>query len=528
MNSNAIRSKQHSTPVSYRILWWTALLTIVAAVLMIYWRITQICPSIESIFAHKKNEMSFIIRIATLRQFLRIICILYGIFQIIISWKLLFLSYEDFLARRRFFQNTACLLTLTGGILQYISLTDLYTNIFMAACLLFQGMQAFLTLKRRLLRFLFSASLTVYAFCLLGSFIYGYTYCREEEPGTIHDGVSTTAVSNKDILHQIWDMSTENEFYHAAFYEQKQGMNYGLIPVPGMEYADSVTTAFSSGKDVRASADGTGLFKKDTCTSMTPQGITISDDYIFVSAYCYTHRHNSVIFVIDRKNGTFVKEIVLPEKTHAGGLAYDPNYGTLWIATKMKQETETGTETVSALACITDEDILSYSFADTGQPIEYRNICPTQFKSNSCLTYRDGYIYIGYWMKSKMAMSIAGKFEVRKSGVSVKDRASEILHIPGQVQGIAFNEDQIYFTVSYGMKKSTILMYSNDEEEEIRIFSAASPEKSIDLPQMLEEICLYDGMIYTLFESSAFAYRYTSPVCMDHIVKIRIAGLKDF
>lgn len=513
MKSNTINSNANTVPVSYRILWWIALFTIEMALLMIYWRITQIYPAIQSILAHKKNEMGLIIRITSLRQLLRMVCIIYGMLQILISWKFLFLSYEDFLKKRSFFQRTAFLLTLTGIILQYLSLTDLYTNIFMAGCLLFQGIQTFLLLTRKGFRFVFSTALTAYALFLFGSLIYGYTYCRTNEPHTNKEGVSTEAVSNKNIFHQIWDMSTENEFYHASFYEQKQGMNYGLIPIPGMEYSDSVTGGFHS--------------ERDTCTSMTPQGITVSDNYIFVSAYCYTREHNSVIYIIDRKEGTFVKEIVLPEKTHAGGLAYDPDFGTLWIATKMKQKTENGMETVSALACITDEDIASYSFADTGRPIEYRNICPTQFRSNSCLTYKDGYIYIGYWMKSKMAMSIAGKFKVRKSGVSVKDRASEILHIPGQVQGIACNDNQIYFTVSYGLKKSTILMY-NTEEEDVRIFSASSPEKSIDLPQMLEEICLYDNMLYTLFESSAFAYRYTAPVCMDHIVKIRIAGLKDF
>lgn len=514
MKLRTTRTKKHSEPVSFRLLRWIALFTIEAALLMIYWRVSQIYPSIQSILSHKKNEMELIVRIASLRQLLRIFCIIYGLLQIIVSWKIMFLSYECFLIKRRFLQKISVFLTLIGILLQYLSLTDLYTNIFMVLCFLCQCTQTFLVLSRGIFRLIFSATVTVYVLFLTGALVFGYTYCRKEEPKTSKTGVSTEAVLNKNILYQIWDMSTENEFYHAAFYEQKKGTDYGLIPIPGMEYADSVTGGVHS--------------EIETCTSMTPQGITVTNNYIFVSAYCYTHEHNSVIFMIDKDTGNFIKEIVLPEKTHVGGLAYDPEYGTLWLTTKMKQETEYREETVSALACITDEDIISYSFADSGQPIEYRNICPTQFKSNSCLAYKDGYIYIGYWMKSKMAMSVAGKFQVRKSGVSVKDRASEILHIPGQVQGLAFNEDQIYFTVSYGMNKSTLLMYTNDEEEKTRIFPAASPDESIDLPQMLEGICLCDGMLYTLFESSAFAYRYTSPVCMDHIVKIRISGVKSF
>ena len=38
----------------------------------------------------------------------------------------------------------------------------------------------------------------------------------------------------------------------------------------------------------------------ETCTSMTPQGIVITDKYIYISAYCYTHNHNSVIYQLDK------------------------------------------------------------------------------------------------------------------------------------------------------------------------------------------------------------------------------------
>ena len=31
------------------------------------------------------------------------------------------------------------------------------------------------------------------------------------------------------------------------------------------------------------------------CTSMTPQGICVTENYLFISAYCHTHSHNSVL-----------------------------------------------------------------------------------------------------------------------------------------------------------------------------------------------------------------------------------------
>jgi hypothetical protein len=507
MKSEKERSVKTSDSLFYRVIWWVAVSTIVVTVLMIYSRILQITPAIQCLFEHKKNEMPLIVGYAALRQFLRMVCVLCGLIQIIFCWHLLFLRPEQFQKQRKSNEILSTILTLVSWALQYAALTDLFTNIIMGACLFFQSFLTFLILRRSPVRLLLTLALLIYAIYMISVMIYGYTYCHNQELPTTQEGVSTVDASDLDIAKQIWSMSTENEFYHAAFYEQKQGTRYGLIPLPGLTYADSVTGGLDS--------------HKETCTSMTPQGIAVSDNFIFVSAYCHTSQHNSLIFILDRETGSYIKEIVLPEKSHVGGLAYDPNYGTLWIATSMKKETDEGTKTISALACITDDDIANYSFVDTEEPIAYRNVCPTQFKSNSCLEYKDGAIYIAYWMKSKMAMSIAGRFEIRKSGVSVKEQASEIMHIPGQVQGISIDDDQIYFAVSYGLNKSAILAYDYDASAKTKVFSALSPKKSVDMPQMLEEIALYDGMLYTLFESSAFAYRHTAAVRVDHIVKIR-------
>lgn len=57
---------------------------------------------------------------------------------------------------------------------------------------------------------------------------------------------------------------------------------------------------------------------------MTPQGMTLTENYLLISAYCYDHRHHSVIYVLDRQTGIHLKTIPLPDLPHAGGLAYDP------------------------------------------------------------------------------------------------------------------------------------------------------------------------------------------------------------
>ena len=39
----------------------------------------------------------------------------------------------------------------------------------------------------------------------------------------------------------------------------------------------------------------------DMCTSMTPQGLAVTEDYLLISAHCRTKEHNSVIYVLDKE-----------------------------------------------------------------------------------------------------------------------------------------------------------------------------------------------------------------------------------
>ncbi len=66
--------------------------------------------------------------------------------------------------------------------------------------------------------------------------------------------------------------------------------------------------------------DKTG--KVAECDEMTPQGVTIADDYILISAYCHKHEHNTVLYVLSRDDHKYLKTIVLENRPHAGSIAY--------------------------------------------------------------------------------------------------------------------------------------------------------------------------------------------------------------
>ena len=49
------------------------------------------------------------------------------------------------------------------------------------------------------------------------------------------------------------------------------------------------------------------------CTTMTPQGLAVTEDYVFISAYCHAKKHNSVIYMINKESHRFIKKLFCPD-----------------------------------------------------------------------------------------------------------------------------------------------------------------------------------------------------------------------
>ena len=43
-----------------------------------------------------------------------------------------------------------------------------------------------------------------------------------------------------------------------------------------------------------------------------------TQDFVFISAYCYDHQHHSIIHVLDRETGQPIKLLILPKRPHVG------------------------------------------------------------------------------------------------------------------------------------------------------------------------------------------------------------------
>lgn len=251
-----------------------------------------------------------------------------------------------------------------------------------------------------------------------------------------------------------------------------------------------------------------GLFKTQTleketkrvedCYDMAPQGLAVTQDYLFISAYCHSHIHHSVIFMLDKKENQYIKTILLKDRTHAGGLAYDENQQCLWFSAFARGH--------GRVAAITMEDILNYELTAQSKPINYA--CTVDFPSlyqASFITLAEESLLAGTFVKNgKGAVAKASLVENEDSVIYSVENTKVI--IPKKIQGLVFYKDYCLLSQSFGPVNSKIYIYSKEQFNAGRL-DKKSALKVIKAPPYLEQIAVDDDYLYALFESGATSYR---------------------
>ena len=464
----------------------------------------DLLTNITSLLNYINSISSKIIIIGILRILLKILIITYSIFIMLLQVKII--KNEEITKKKKII---ILIIPILGIILQIIDLSDYINNFYLMALLIVEIIELLLITNKKIHRRIEMIIFISYIISVVAITLFSYKFCHKYELPTTKKGTSTTAVITKNINLQIWQMSTEPEFFYNSFQNKKKNNNYNLIPIPGLIYTNTVNKNNS--------------LLIETCTTMTPQGLVVTDDYIYVSAYCYTHEHNSVIYQLDRKSNKLLKTIVLPDTSHVGGLAYDNKNNILWIATK-KYNTSKDDEKLSTVSCITQDVIDNYDFEVLKKPIRYNETYQTAFSNTSFMTYHDGYLYTGLFSKDENNPSITAKIKILEDGLTIDTEPISYYYIPSYVQSIAFIDNKILFTTSYGYKTSKIIVYEHNDE--VIDYVNQKPLKVITTFPMLEQIYPYNDELYMIFESTAYAYRYTPGIKIDHIVNLNQNILK--
>lgn len=342
----------------------------------------------------------------------------------------------------------------------------------------------------------------------------GYWYYAFRYRANVEEKTTLTATNQDSVytMEQYLSALKRNDtVYNYACEPDEEETDYGTYIVPGLKAT----------RTLQAEAKEAG--RPVMCTSMTPQGLAITENYVLISAYCKTKEHNSVIYVIDKETHQFVKEIVLGTRAHVGGMAYDKMNHILWM-------TGQGSTWAQANA-ITLNHLESYTFDETKEPIKFdMSYNLYRIRRASFMTYHDGALFVGFFTQDNA--SVIEKYLINADGtlyekedmnlkrtVGVVDPvacAVSMQVISGKVQGMAFYNNKILLTRSWGVLPSEVQIFNYSR---YGILSTSEAYKTIKFPERLEQIYQDGSHIYALFESGAYAYRMSSINRIDRVVK---------
>ncbi|MDO5135840.1 MAG: hypothetical protein Q4D55_07280 [Eubacteriales bacterium] len=366
---------------------------------------------------------------------------------------------------------------------------------------------------KREIRIFFGRILCLVLVLAVSFWAYACLYRGRTEPPTKNDFTNRDAAFY-NLGGQVQMLSQKEDLIYFAFQDRKKEREYGTYIVPGLK---STRTLLTSEGDQPA-----------ICTSMTPQGLAITDQYVLISAYCHTNRHNSVIYVVDKKTHRFVKEIVLPGQPHAGGLAYDQEHGILWYSSN--------TEELAQAVSVTMEEVEDYAYEDGPRPISLHQECSLYgIIRDSFMTFYEGCLYVGCF--TKYTESAIARYGVDDQGclVNTVDEGLgmdfemavplDYATISEQAQGMAFYKDKLLLSHSFGILPSRIVVYERSDKQ---LYVDENSAISYRFPERMEQIWVDGDDLYILFESGAYAYSAWSVNIVDRVLKLSLPKMEEY
>lgn len=281
------------------------------------------------------------------------------------------------------------------------------------------------------------------------------------------------------------------------------------VPIPGL-----ISTYTKSDGERNESAD------------FIPQGLCRVHDYLLTTAYDSKKKHNSVIYVVDTDSDELVSTLTMPNKYHAGGIAFDGEC--IWMTGNTSDKYK-------------DSPFVQYMTYDTFtrliqkplSEVERKDISDRVFIKNkpSFLECDNGTLWVGTYMGSK-GTSEGYMYGYKIVGEPEDRRLNTIMYrvisgIDSCAQGADIDGKYLYVSSSYkgiiqGVKTSFVTKYNLDAADD---GSDSIPIKGyemsrIEVPKMNEEIVV-DGMtIHINFESGSKRWRL-AVVNTDRILAVK-------
>lgn len=286
------------------------------------------------------------------------------------------------------------------------------------------------------------------------------------------------------------------QFYEATYFNSKSKEG-GTYVIPGLIQTE--TLALNE------------VGKGSLSTSMDPQGVTVAENYVLISAYSHDDKHNSVIYVLDKNSHNYIKTIPLQGKPHVGGLTYDSRSKHIWVCSI----TDSGEAEIVAISL---DKLTSYQLQPDYQPIEYsQRVVLKDIKRASYMTYYNNALYVGYF--SEKGEAVLNEYSLDETGTFIEEttnetilRKDDVTAIPDDtdnvgrgIQGVTFYEHYLILSQSYGQKNSKLFFYDLTDTQDD--FFKKNAVLTVTAPPYLEQISAVDGKLYTVFESGTERFR---------------------
>lgn len=248
------------------------------------------------------------------------------------------------------------------------------------------------------------------------------------------------------------------------------------------------------------------------CETMVPQGICTCEDYILITAYDSSNKHNSVIYAL--KNNHLVATLIYDKKVHMGGITYDGTY--IWIAEGG------GSIHGNEMGVINKENFfqaIHIAIENNAKSVALKNITTLQadgLNYTSFCTYYNNMLWAGSFNTNNTS-HIYG-YSIEKDNEKLVLKPTRYIEAPKKSQGICFykDNDNTYLCVStsYGRRYDSIFRcytlkdyhQPTDEYKNVKQILKNQAYRTLILPPMAEQINIKDGAIYCIFESGANKY----------------------
>jgi hypothetical protein len=250
--------------------------------------------------------------------------------------------------------------------------------------------------------------------------------------------------------------------------------------------------------------DGAG----SSSNQFIPQGLCRAGDYMLVTAYDVRKKLNSVIYAVDMNSMKLVSTITMPNKFHAGGIAFDGE--NIW----MTGETSDKYEGEPFVQYMTYETFLSHLDRKVSS-VKESELSPYIYIKNkpSFLEYNNGTLWVGTYIGRKKTAeaymngySIIGEPGNRKLNTIMY---TIISGIDSSAQGADIEGNYLYVSSSYNsaspLKTSFITKYNlrRSKTSTGDYLVKGHEMKRVEVPKMNEEIIVDGSTMYINFESGA-------------------------